>query len=199
MSACEEEWKKITDQIVTTSQINFRFVSQMGSFRETYGYVIPTYKTMKELACLLQKWADDTDLCIVSIGCDKALVEHTLMRMTSLPIICTDITPYDSTILVDSDSYECINPKDATLKYSQSHSCLITVWPLYDHASDAICDAIKLGCPWEYIIYIGEGEGGCTGDDLFHSVLETKYEEIQHGECVNWEDFHGRVFVYRLI
>jgi hypothetical protein len=185
----EQEWSRVTDLIKPNGRFNFCDHETMTTFRETTGYGLPNAQTMKELAALLETWSAR----ILSIGCGKALVEHALMRLTSLPIICTDIKPYDPSIFVSSDSYECMNSKDATSKFYQPDSCLITCWPLYDHtmASDAVAH------PWEYIIYIGEGEGGCTGDDLFHSVLETKYEEIQHGECVNWAAIHSHVFVYR--
>jgi hypothetical protein len=46
------------------------------------------------------------------------------------------------------------------------------------------------------VIYIGEGEGGCTGDDDFHCLLTEEWEEIACRRPIQWWGLHDDITVY---
>lgn len=46
-------------------------------------------------------------------------------------------------------------------------------------------------------IYVGEGNGGCTGDDKFHEMLGEMWEEIDDVDIPQWGGIHDYLTVYR--
>ena len=48
----------------------------------------------------------------------------------------------------------------------------------------------------KYVIYIGEGYGGCTADDLFHSELKNKYNLINEIYIPQWDGIHDSLYIY---
>lgn len=66
-------------------------------------------------------------------------------------------------------------------------------WPPYDAemATRALA-RYKGSC----VIYIGEGAGGCTGDDDFHAELAAKWNLATSCEIPQWDGLHDEVFVY---
>lgn len=46
------------------------------------------------------------------------------------------------------------------------------------------------------VIYIGEGNGGCTADDSFHELLESDFEEIEMIEIPQWYGMHDYLSVW---
>jgi hypothetical protein len=78
---------------------------------------------------------------------------------------------------------------------NHSHRALMIVWPRYG-ASDAV-EAVR-HYYGDMIIFAGEDEYGCTGDDDFFSTLEREWVEI--GESPyhpTWEGIHCRLRAYR--
>lgn len=71
---------------------------------------------------------------------------------------------------------------------------LFISWPTYQ--SDWAARALDLH-RGEHLVYIGEGYGGCTGNDRFHENLMAFYEEIQVVEIPRWFGLHDRLYVYR--
>lgn len=71
---------------------------------------------------------------------------------------------------------------------------LLTVWPDYD-------------APWtgemlphfkgDIIAYVGEGCGGCTGDEAMHRHLEEFFEEIQTVTIPQFWGIHDKLVVYK--
>lgn len=49
----------------------------------------------------------------------------------------------------------------------------------------------------EYVIYIGEGDGGCTGDDAFHEALGRDWTEVETFGVVRWQGLHDKGYIYR--
>jgi len=72
-------------------------------------------------------------------------------------------------------------------------AALLLCWPPYDNpmARDAL-RAYK----GNHLIYVGEPEGGCTGDDAFHRKLRYGWTLTQEYEIPQWDGIHDRVFFY---
>lgn len=70
---------------------------------------------------------------------------------------------------------------------------LLLAWPPYD-TSDGL--DILTAFRGERVIYIGEGDGGCTGNDAMHSTLAHRWIEVAHRVPVQWFGMHDVVTVY---
>ena len=79
-------------------------------------------------------------------------------------------------------------------KLKNSNRTLFLCWPPY--ATTMAYDAIIENQP-DKLIYIGEGYGGCTGDDKFHEILENNYEEIEGIAIPQFMGIHDYMTVYK--
>jgi hypothetical protein len=72
---------------------------------------------------------------------------------------------------------------------------LFLCWPPYN--TSMAVDAL-LAYEGDRVVFIGEGDGGCTGDDQFFEVLRRDWvEEAFLMSHVQWDAIHDFVFVYR--
>jgi hypothetical protein len=71
---------------------------------------------------------------------------------------------------------------------------LFLCWPPYDTrmAYDCLCHY-----KGKRLIYIGEGHGGCTGDDMFHNLLEQEWGEVLDIGVPQWWAIHDRLWLYQ--
>lgn len=77
------------------------------------------------------------------------------------------------------------------VKQNRDHQALMVCWPDYNSPMAAKTLDMFEG---DRLIYIGEGSGGCTGDDRFHEMLESwqaKYVAIPQ-----WPGIHDEVVLY---
>jgi len=47
------------------------------------------------------------------------------------------------------------------------------------------------------LVYIGEGNGGCTADDAFHAELEHNWEEVNEVDIPQWHYIHDRMHFFK--
>lgn len=47
------------------------------------------------------------------------------------------------------------------------------------------------------VAYIGEGSGGCTADDSFHSLLDEEWSQIEHVAIPQYDGIHDTLNIYR--
>jgi hypothetical protein len=70
---------------------------------------------------------------------------------------------------------------------------LMLCWPPFDNGMASQALARYSG---SRVIYIGEGKGGCTGDDDFHTALAEQWKLDTCYEIPQWEGLHDDVRVY---
>jgi len=71
---------------------------------------------------------------------------------------------------------------------------LMLCWPPY---SDSMAsDALK-AFRGDRVVYIGEGGGGCTGDDAFHELLERNWLYERDVNIPQWDGIHDYLMIYR--
>lgn len=70
---------------------------------------------------------------------------------------------------------------------------LFLSWPPYADTMASRCLDTYAG---NTLAYIGEGPGGCTGDDDFHHKLETEWDVITEIGIPQWEGIHDRLSIY---
>ena len=71
---------------------------------------------------------------------------------------------------------------------------LFLCWPCY---STSMAYRAATRSKAEYLVYVGEGSGGCTADDDFHEYLDRCFDEVETVWIPQWEGIHDRVQIYR--
>ena len=71
---------------------------------------------------------------------------------------------------------------------------LFLCWPCYDKGWAAETLALYGG---DTFIYVGEGFGGCTGDDVFHTALEKEWDEVRSVRIPQWAGIHDDLRIYK--
>ena len=80
----------------------------------------------------------------------------------------------------------------ATFDVPPGHA-LMLCWPPY--SNDMAAQAITR-YRGDRVIYVGEGLGGCTGDDTFHEMLAAHWNQVARYEIPQWDAVHDAVRVY---
>lgn len=74
--------------------------------------------------------------------------------------------------------------------------CFMSCWPGY---RDSYCtEALKVALTKKVakVVYIGEGEGGCTGTDDLHELLESSFTSCKVVKIPKWYGIHDRAYLY---
>lgn len=70
---------------------------------------------------------------------------------------------------------------------------LFLCWPVMDNMSSLALSTYQ----GKYVLYIGEGNGGCTGNDNFHMQLRHHWVETKYVPIPQWSGIYDRLYVYR--
>lgn len=81
----------------------------------------------------------------------------------------------------------------AAMSAVDSSFTLFLSWPPYD--TPLAHDTLR-AYRGDRLIYIGEGAGGCTGDDGFHQLLEKEWDEVDRHLIAQWGTIHDFIWVY---
>ncbi len=84
-----------------------------------------------------------------------------------------------------------VEKKDAIkhIKNTPNAGLYILSWPDYnEETAHDIWRAMRTG---QHLLYIGEGDGGCTGDDAFHKAIENKEVKDRWGMDSAFISFWG--------
>lgn len=71
---------------------------------------------------------------------------------------------------------------------------LMLCWPPYD---DGMASEALAGYRGEQLLYVGEGDGGCCGDDRFWKMVSDGWEEAGDCNIPQWPGMHDYVTLYR--
>lgn len=76
-----------------------------------------------------------------------------------------------------------------------SDRALLLCWPPYKDPVAYEALSIYKG---DYLIYIGESEGGCTADDMFFELLDKEWELVySNHEVMDWWGLHSAEYIYK--
>lgn len=156
-------------------------------------------------ACQEFAWAIPTAEAIAAIARHGPVVElgagtgywAALLKEAGVDVVCYDALPPDSKVNPyhqDAPRYHPIAPGGPEQLAGHSDRTLILCWPPYD---DPMAYNALVAYKGETVIYIGEGQGGCTGDDRFHHRLARLYEPSTHVTLPTWPGIHDSLTVYR--
>lgn len=117
-----------------------------------------------------------------------------LLGQLGIDVQASDIKPGDSQ-WHQTGTWVDVASLDAVTAVSGAHPSrvLLLSWPPYDQAIGASVLAAFRG---DRVVYIGEGEGGCCGDDAMFSLLEQQWTEVADHRPVQWYGLHDWITVY---
>ena len=133
---------------------------------------------------------------IVSVGSGFGYSEK-LASDQGADIIATDLEPTEKNHWCSEGKYyidvEKITAPDAVKKYSGRN--VFMAWPPYDNPmAYEVVKNMEVG---RKLVFVGEGYGGCTGDDNFFQYLETNFEEIDIDFTIpRWSGIYDGVRYY---
>jgi len=78
----------------------------------------------------------------------------------------------------------------------ENRPTLLLCWPDYDTPFAARCEQIHRESGGSWIAYVGEGEGGCTGDDEFHAALYKHWKVAKTIRIPQWMGLHDRLEIH---
>jgi hypothetical protein len=110
-----------------------------------------------------------------------------LARRAGADVVCYDMSPPNNThiSIIQEEPVEVARHQDRTL---------FLCWPPYD--TPMAYEAL-ISYKGSTVIYVGEGYGGCTGDDAFHEKLENEWEEVQEIDIPQWHGLRDHMWVYK--
>ena len=133
---------------------------------------------------------------ILSVGSGFGYTES-LAKSQGADIIASDINPDSNNKWCRDGKYHCEVQKltaiEAIQKYQDRN--IFMAWPPYDHPmAHEVVKEMSVG---NYLIYVGEGHGGCTGDDGFFTKLYDDFEEVDSANIHSWWGIYDHCVIYK--
>ena len=132
---------------------------------------------------------------ILGLGVGTAAIEAYLAGILDQgrQLFPTDIKPLPNSHM----PVEGLENSAAVATLGEQCDTVIFCWP--DLKDPSTCIALQVRpTPFPFVVYVGEREGGCTGDITLHRYLEIYYEQIYCSEPEQWYGIYDCVIVYRL-
>ena len=135
---------------------------------------------------------------ILSVGAGYGYTESLALEKGA-DLIATDIAPNDRNQWCREGKVLCkIEEMDAVeaVRHWPERNVFMA-WPPYDTPmAHEVAEAMT---PGRILIYVGEGESGCTGDYAFFKKLDEDFEEIAEIDIASWFGIYDRCRVYKKI
>lgn len=159
-------------------------------FRQKYGWAVPN----REAAAAILAFAGGDPILEVMAGTG---LWARVLADAGATITATDWKNHHTYLWVGRHApcyykVERLTACKAIEKYP--HPVLMMCWPPYNEPVAAEALAAFKG---DRVVYIGEGEGGCTGDDTLHKAFETEWELDAIVATPQWPALHDGLFLYR--
>lgn len=165
-------------------------------FRQEYigrfGFALPCREWVRTMVKLR--------LPIVSVGCGTGYLER-LLRNAGVSMLATDLHAPQNGKNRYNPSWPAYLPVvsrggvAAVTRYPER--AVLMSWPTYGGVW--AYNTAKAMRPGSVLIYIGEGENGCTACDKFHSLLDRKFEEVKQVGIPQFDGIHDHCWIYRKI
>jgi len=73
---------------------------------------------------------------------------------------------------------------------------LLLVWPPYNKPMGTDCLLQYMKIEGRTVVYVGEGQYGCTADDEFHRILDAHWDLQRTVTLPCWQGIHDNLYVY---
>lgn len=117
-----------------------------------------------------------------------------LLKLYGVDIICYDLRkePFDKYYLQTFHRVRLNGPEK--LRDISPKRSLFLCWPPYANPMAYDCLRNFMG---DRVVFIGEGAGGCTGDDAFFELLESDFECVDDIRNSNYFGIHDYASAYK--
>ena len=196
---------------VQTGGCNLRADSQLLGKEGVDNWI--NARAARERLCRPWAWAIPDDKALEIIAQHRRIVEigagtgywAALLAARGVDIVAYDAAPPGSGACACgcelSSNHWHMN---APLRYSverggsemaaeHSSRALFLCWPPYSNSMAADCLRAYRG---RFVIYVGEGVGGCTGDDTFHEMLDKDWSVVTEHTLPQWPGIHDYLAIY---
>lgn len=131
---------------------------------------------------------------LVDMGAGSGYWAH-LLHDAGVAVRAFDTAPGNNTWTEVEQSWFLVEVgSPATLAFLPGIETLLLVWPPY---SDSMAAESLRFFQGHTVIYVGEQGGGCTGDEIFHDMLENEWTEVDNLGIPQWPGLHDSIAVYR--
>lgn len=161
-------------------------------FIKTYSWAVPDENVLREIIEFIRDESMDQigrRAVVLSICSGIGLWEYLIQSMSDFDVIATDSNS-NLTMPVYMD-IQIMDGVAAVTKYQTD--CLFISWPPYD-------EPIAVKCLQQFsgnkLVYVGEGEGGCTADDNFYRELDKNWKLIKTVQNPCWQGIYDRVYMF---
>lgn len=151
-----------------------------GDLVEKYAWAIPTDEAIERLASF-----DG----VLEFGAGNGYWAH-LIREAGGYVSAYDVDPPENTWTEVEQNDES---QTATITSVSTEECLLLCWPPYD---EPMATTVTRAFDGPRLAYVGEGWGGCTGDDEFHELLEENWRLEERIELPSYEGIHDDCYIY---
>ena len=118
-----------------------------------------------------------------------------LLNQAGVDVVSYDLEPGSNAWHGDKQLFTEITALDGALAVAMHRNrTLFMSWPPY---SEDVGARILNAYRGRRVIFIGEGHGGCTGDDDLYETLERHWTEVAEHIPVQWFGVHDHVYVYK--
>lgn len=163
--------------------------------------------TARDALIMQYAWAVPNQAAIETIARYSPILElgagsgywASLIAAAGAQITCFDNQSYcysSKEWMYANRTHYAINQGDESVLLTGDYAdhALMLCWP--DYADPFAANALKI-YQGQTVIYIGESDGGCTGDNEFHDLLYTDFDEIEEVTIPQHYGLHDRLWVYR--
>ncbi len=140
---------------------------------------------------------------VLEVGAGRGLWAA-LLKEQGAEVIATDgycshgmetILPHQRSLETYMD-VEALSHVEAVARYGDRDTVLMTVWPpLEDPMAAGALEAFERK-GGERLVVVGEGRGGCTGDDAFWGRLEKGWDEVDYVDIPKWFGIYDGLTLY---
>jgi len=188
-----DEWFRVTrggksiDSLLALSS----FTERIEAFERRpelcvkYAWAVPSEEALAALLALGP---------IVEVGAGKGYWAK-LLRERGGDVIAYDKDPRQSQWVDRGEPWSEVLIGDEAAAAAHFERALFLCWPPYDTPFAARALDAYLGSGGRRVAYLGEGTGGCTGDDAFHERLGT-LGKPRLVKVPQWPGIHDRLEIY---
>lgn len=162
------------------------FSDTRREFVSRYSWAIPNHATLETIK-------REASAGVVEIGAGTGYWAH-LLRLREVDVVAYDLKPHVNHWCKGNWSPVLAGePVDAS---KHPERALLLCWAPYDDSMAA--DALT-AYSGDTLLWVGEGRGGCTGDDKFWELIDRGWREMYEVEIPQWEGIHDSLTVYKRI
>lgn len=160
------------------------------TLRHRYSYAIPTERALKWMAGIGP---------IVEVGAGKGYWALMVSNQSGDVVAYDAIDPRENPKTDREKPWYHVTVADCTVAAEHPDRTLFLCWPPLDSDMATRAALAYLSAGGKFIIYIGEGAGGCTASDSFFEILDAKMTDITPADVdvLSWWGVRDHLYFYR--